>query len=155
LSHDVVDMSSRPPQRAHSRSFAVGDEVSRTVPVTDELVQQFSRLTGDDNPLHLDAVYAARTRFGRQIAHGMIAATQIGTLIGTQLPGPGAIYLSQHLTFLAPVYLGDVVTATVRVKGIRLSTHRPSEPILTLETGCTARGVKVLEGEAVVLYEPV
>jgi 3-hydroxybutyryl-CoA dehydratase len=85
----------------------------------------------------------------------MLAATQIGTLIGTRLPGPGAIYLSQTLTFLAPVYIGDLLIATVRVKAIRTSARRSGEPILTLETVCTARdGIKVVDGEAVVIYEP-
>lgn len=138
------------------RSFQVGDEVSLTRRISPSLVSRFARLTGDNNPLHLDAEYAQRTRFGRPIAHGLLAATQIGTLIGTRLPGPGAIYLSQDLTFLAPVYIGDKVTAVVRVKSVRVSEHRRSQPILTLETICIARdGVKVIDGEAIILYEPV
>lgn len=138
------------------RYFRVGDEVSLARRITPSLVARFARLTGDTNPLHRDPVYAEKTRFGRPIAHGMLAATQIATLIGTRLPGPGAIYLSQDLTFLAPVYVGDRLTATVRVKSLRTSAHRPTEPILTLQTVCTVGdGQKVVDGEAIVLYEPV
>ena len=145
-----------PDLRPAGREFQVGDSVSLTRRITPALVRRFSQLTGDTNPLHLDAAYASRTRFKRPIAHGMLAATQIATLIGTRLPGPGAIYLSQDFSFLAPVYVGDEVTASVRVKSVRVSEHRPGEPILTLETICTGRdGVKVIDGEAIVLYEPV
>ena len=145
-----------PDLRPQGRHFQVGDSVALTRRITPALVRRFSQLTGDTNPLHLDAPYAARTRFKRPIAHGMLAATQLATLIGTRLPGPGAIYLSQDLTFLAPVYVGDKLTASVRVKSVRASEHRPGEPILTLETICTVRdGVKVVDGEAIVLYEPV
>jgi len=125
----------------------VGDsaEVSKTI--ADEDVRAFAELTGDRNPVHLDEEYAAATRFGRRIAHGMFAASLISAVLANELPGRGTVYLSQTLKFTAPVFLGDTVTARVTVKGVR-----GDKPVVTLETVCTnQRGERVLEGEAVVL----
>ncbi len=125
-----------------------GAKASRTQTITDEIIQSFADLTGDHNPLHLDDSYAASTRFGRRIAHGMLAAGLISATLANDLPGPGTIYLSQSLQFKAPVYPGDTITATVEVKALR-----PGKPLVTLATTCTKQdGTVVLEGEAVVLY---
>lgn len=124
-----------------------GDHVSRTTIVTDEMIRAFAALTGDTNPVHLDDTYAAGTRFGRRIAHGMIAAGLISAALANDLPGPGTVYLSQTLQFKAPVYPGDTITTTIEVKSVR-----PDKPIVTLNTTCTNQDQKVvLEGEAVVL----
>jgi hypothetical protein len=82
------------------------DKASRTT-ITDEMIRSFAVLTGDNNPVHLDDTYAATTRFGRRIAHGMIAAGLISAMLANDLPGPGTVYLSQTLKFKAPVYPGD------------------------------------------------
>ena len=128
-------------------ALTVGDsaEVSKTI--NDEDVRAFAELTGDRNPVHLDEEYAARTRFGRRIAHGMLGASLVSTVLASELPGPGSVYLSQTLRFTAPVFLGDTVTARVTVKHVR-----EDKPVVTLETVCTnQRGERVVEGEAVVL----
>ena len=128
-------------------TLKVGDaaEISRTV--TDEDVRAFAEVTGDRNPVHLDEEYAATTRFGRPIAHGMLGASLISAVLANELPGPGTVYLSQTLRFNAPVFPGDTVTARVVVKQVR-----EDKPIVTLETVCTnQRGERVVEGEAVVL----
>src|SRR6202049_219534 len=83
--------------------------------VMDSDVVGFARLSGDDNPIHLCDVYAAQTRFGQRIAHGLYTASLISAVLGTRLPGPGAVYRSQTLNFHAPVRIGDVVTVTVEV----------------------------------------
>jgi len=128
-------------------SFQPGDKASRTTTITDEMVRLFASLTGDTNPVHLDEAYAAGTRFGRRIAHGMIAAGLISATLANDLPGPGTVYLSQTLQFKSPVYPGDTITTTVEVKNAR-----PDKPILTLATTCKNQSdVVVLEGEAVVL----
>ena len=128
-------------------SFQRGDTASRTTTITDEMIRAFAELTGDANPVHLDDAYAAGTRFGRRIAHGMIAAGLISAALANDLPGPGTVYLSQTLQFKAPVFPGDTITTTVAVK-----TVRPDKPIVTLGTVCTNQDQKVvLEGEAVVL----
>jgi len=124
-----------------------GDKTSRTRTITDEMIHAYADVTGDTNPVHLDDEYAASTRFGRRIAHGMIAAGLISATLANDLPGPGTVYLSQKLKFKAPVYPGDVITATVEVRSVR-----PDRPIVTLATVCTNQdGEMVLDGEAVVL----
>lgn len=125
-----------------------GDQASRTTTISDEMIRAFADLTGDHNPVHLDDAYAAGTRFGRRIAHGMIAAGLISATLANDLPGPGTVYLSQALQFRAPVYPGDTITTTVEVKSVR-----PDRPIVTLGTVCKNQdNVVVLEGEAVVLF---
>ncbi len=128
-------------------SLQPGEKASRTTLISDEMIRAFASLTGDTNPVHLDDTYAAGTRFGRRIAHGMIAAGLISATLANDLPGPGTIYLSQTLQFKAPVYPGDTITTTVEVK-----SARPDKPIVTLATSCKNQdGLIVLEGEAVVL----
>ena len=125
----------------------VGDtaEFSKTISETD--VQAFANLTGDHNPVHLDEDYAEGTRFGRRIAHGMLTASLISSVIANKLPGEGTIYLGQTLQFIAPVYLDDTVTARVTVQKIR-----EDKPIATLETVCVnGRGETLVKGEATVL----
>ena len=132
-------------------AFFVGQTASlrRTVSAAD--VEAFARVTGDTNPVHLDEAYAASTRFHHRIAHGMLAASYISALLGTEFPGPGTIYISQSLTFLRPVYLGD----TLEVSAV-VSKFRPDKMILTLETAVTNQhGEKVLSGEAVCLVADV
>ena len=124
-----------------------GDSASLTKTITDADIRAFAELTGDNNPLHLDDEYAATTRFGRRIAHGMLAASLISSVLGTELPGVGTVYLSQNSQFVAPVYPGDTVTARVTVRMIR-----DDKPIVTLETICeNQRGELLIKGEAVVL----
>jgi len=128
-------------------SLRPGDKASRTQTISDEMIQSFADLTGDTNPVHLDDAYAAGTRFGRRIAHGMIAAGLISATLANDLPGPGTVYLSQTLQFKTPIYPGDTVTAMVEVKSVR-----SDKPIVTLGTTCKNQNeVVVLEGEAVVL----
>lgn len=127
----------------------IGDQASLRKNITDQEVQQFAALTGDHNPLHLDDSFARQTRFGRRIAHGMLGASLISAVIGTMLPGPGSIYLSQTLQFLKPVFIGDTLVAQVKVVKIR-----EDKPIVTLETVCyNQNGEIVITGEAVVLVE--
>ena len=115
--------------------------------VRDADIRAFAELSGDHNPIHLDDGYAATTRFGQRIAHGMFGASLISAVIGNDLPGTGSIYLGQTLKFLAPVYLGDTVTARVTVTKIR-----DDKPIVTLECVCeNQRGETLTRGEAVVL----
>src|SRR5215216_3552745 len=122
-----------------------GDKVSRTQTISDEMIRAFADLTGDTNPVHLDDAYASNTRFGRRIAHGMIAAGLISATLANDLPGPGTVYLSQTLQFKAPVYPGDTIITTVEVK-----SARPDKPIVTLATVCKNQNDQVvLEGEAV------
>ena len=129
----------------------VGDAATREKTITDDCIRAFAELTGDHNPVHVDDEYAAGTRFGRRIAHGMLAASLISATLANELPGRGTVYLSQSLRFVAPVFPGDTVTARVAVVKVR-----EDKPIVTLETVCTnQRGEKLIVGEAVVMLTAV
>jgi 3-hydroxybutyryl-CoA dehydratase len=131
-------------------AFAPGRRASVTRTITEADVQAFADLTGDRNPLHFDPAYAARTRFGGVIAHGMLTAGFISTVLGMHLPGPGGVYISQALRFLRPVRIGDTVTVTAEV-----TAYDPDRRRVTLRTTCTnQRDEAVLDGEAVLLVEP-
>ena len=117
---------------------------SRTVTESDIVL--FCGISGDTNPIHLDREYAARTQFGGTIAHGMLSASFISTVIGTKLPGPGAIYVSQNCRFKAPVRAGD--TGVARVTVIELT---PEKKRARLDTTCSIGAKVVIDGEAVVM----
>ncbi|HEX8747539.1 MAG TPA: MaoC family dehydratase [Pyrinomonadaceae bacterium] len=128
-------------------ALQVGDTDSLTKTITDDDIRTFADLTTDHNPVHLDDDFAKTTRFGRRIAHGMLSAGLISAVLANKLPGTGTVYLSQSLSFVAPVYPGDTITARVTVTKVR-----EDKPIVTLETVCTnQRDEPVIRGEAVVL----
>lgn len=123
----------------------VGMRESIMKSVMESDVVGFARLSGDDNPLHLCDVYAAHTRFGQRIAHGLYTASLISAVLGTRLPGPGAVYRSQTLNFLGPVKIGDVVEVTVEVVELVAEGRK-----VRLHCEACVDGRTVLEGEAVV-----
>jgi acyl dehydratase len=132
------------------QELAVGDVAQVTHTVTADAIREFVAASGDDNPIHSDAAFAAGTRFGRVIAPGMLTGSFVSGVIGTRLPGPGTIYLSQNLRFLRPVYVGDRVTARVEV-----AERVPERNRLRLRTTCVNQdGEILLEGEAWVLPSP-
>jgi len=127
--------------------FSVGDsaEITKTIEQAD--VDAFAAVSGDHNPIHVDEAFAKTTRFGRRIAHGMLTASLISSVLANKLPGEGSVYLGQTLQFVAPVFPGDQVTARVTVKEIR-----EDKPIVKLDTVCVnQRGETVIRGEATVL----
>lgn len=125
-------------------SLDQGAEIARTVTAAD--IEAFAEVSGDTNPLHLDEDYARETPFGRRIAHGMLTGAYISAVLGTRLPGPGAVYLSQSLRFRRPVGIGDEVVAQVVVR--ELDERRGH---VTLATSCKVGGKVVADGEAVVV----
>lgn len=124
----------------------VGHTASFTTKVTDQMVHQFAELSGDRNPIHLDDEYAAKSRFKRRIAHGMI----VGALISRALIdgiGHGGIYLAQTLKFVNPVFIDDNVTVTIKITGIR-----KEKGIATVETNAyKENGDLVVKGEAIIM----
>jgi 3-hydroxybutyryl-CoA dehydratase len=127
--------------------FKVGDSFSRSREVTDELVRAFAEVSGDHNPIHLDDEFAKTTRFGRRIAHGMLSGAFISAVLGYELSERKIVYLSQTMRFTAPVYIGDTVTTTATVKGIREDKN-----IVTMDTVCANQnGETVVTGEAVLM----
>jgi 3-hydroxybutyryl-CoA dehydratase len=113
--------------------------------VMDTDVVGFARISGDDNPIHLCDTYAAGSRFGERIAHGLYTASLISAVLGTRLPGPGAVYRSQTLHFHAPVRIGEVVTVTVEVVELM-----PQGRKVRLACEASVDGRVVLDGEALV-----
>ena len=130
-------------------SFRIGQKASFTKTITESDVTTFAELIGDHNPIHVDADYARKSRFGQRVAHGIFTAGLISAVLGNKLPGPGAIYLSQQIEFLAPVYIGDTITATVAV-----SAWRADKRIITLKTDAHNQEDKQLvTGKAVLLVD--
>ena len=124
----------------------LGQEASYARAVTDDDIITFADVTGDRNPVHLDAAYAATTPFKTPISHGMLTAGYISAVFGMHLPGPGAIYVSQTLNFRAPVRHGDLVTASVRIIDLI-----PAKRRARFECLCKVNGKVVLEGEAILM----
>jgi 3-hydroxybutyryl-CoA dehydratase len=124
----------------------IGQTASMGKTITEADILLYSAVSMDTNPLHLDAEIAAQSQFGGRIAHGMLSAGVISAVLGTQLPGPGAIYVSQTLTFKGPVRAGDTVRALVEITGLN-----PEKKRATLRTRCVVKEVVVIDGEACVL----
>lgn len=132
-----------------ARELKVGDtaEIRRTF--TDEDVRLYADLSDDHNPIHLDADFAAQTRFKQRIVHGMLVGSLFSALLGEHLPGHGAVYMSQSLSFKAPVFLGQEVVAKVEIVAIR-----DGRPIVTASTTVSGGdGTLLVTGEAV-MYVP-
>jgi 3-hydroxybutyryl-CoA dehydratase len=126
-----------------------GETAKLVKTITQSDIEQFAELVGDKNPVHVDPDFAKKTRFGRPIAHGMWGLSLVSAVLGTKLPGPGTIYLSQTVQFKAPVFAGDTLTAKVKVLEVR-----QDKPIVKLETTCeNQKGELILIGESVVLVE--
>jgi len=124
----------------------LGDKAEFTKTVSETDIYLYAGVTGDFNPAHIDEEYARGTFFKSRIAHGMLSAGFISSVIGTKLPGPGTIYLDQSLKFLAPIRIGDTITAWAEVVKIMSEENR-----IKLKTICVNQhGTTVLDGEAVV-----
>ena len=122
-------------------SVGMTETLSKTIAASD--VVGFAQLTGDRNPIHLSEHFSAKTQFGKRIAHGLYTASLISAVLGTRLPGPGAVYISQTLNFRAPVKIGDKVDVTVTVAELI-----PERQRARLACSCTVADEIVLDGEA-------
>ena len=134
------------------QGIGVGTTASFEKTVTNEDIAKFTEVSGDTNPLHSDAEYAARTRFKEPIAHGILAAGVISAALGTKLaPNSVVIYLKQNLNFRAPVKAGDTLTATVSATGVDAERNT-----VALDTVVTNQGgTEVVQGDALVLIDPL
>lgn len=145
--HSVVQYGVSMKMITERTSFTVGEEAKITRIITDEDIKEYARITGDENPVHINEAYAQGTMFGGRIAHGMLVAGLISTVLGTVLPGPGSIYRSQQLQFLFPVRPGDQVTACARV-----TAWDPDKGRITLQTEAINQDkVTVITGEALLV----
>ncbi len=136
-------------RQANLDAIEVGQKASVERTFDEAAVHAFAELSGDLNPVHLDAAFAARTRFGKPIVHGLLTASLISTVVGTRLPGQGSIYVSQTLRFRAPVFVGDTVRAEAEVKEVHRERRR-----VVLDTRCFVGDRLVISGEAVMWIPP-
>lgn len=146
LDHDVEAVLDKELDGHYFEDLEIGmtDVYSRTITESDIVL--FCGISGDTNPIHLNKEYASRSRFRGTIAHGMLPASLISTVLGTKLPGPGAVYVSQNCRFRAPVRAGDTVIARATVTELL-----PEKRHARLETTCRVGGRVVIEGEATLL----
>jgi len=128
--------------------LSLGQSASFAKTITEADILLFAAVSGDTNPVHINAEAAAASMFKERIAHGMLSASLISTVLGTKLPGAGTIYLAQNLKFKAPVRIGQTVSATVVVTALDAAKKR-----VTLSTTCTVEGKAVIEGEATVMVQ--
>lgn len=128
------------------RKFNIGEKADFSKTITEYDVYNFAGITGDFNPAHVNEVYANETSFKKRIAHGMLSAALVSTVLGMYLPGPGTVYMGQELSFTAPVYFEDTITAEVEIIEII------KEKIAKLRTTCkNQNNITVLEGIATVM----
>lgn len=126
--------------------LSVGMTASAERTITEADIQKFAEVSGDHNPLHLDAAYAATTMFKERIAHGMLSAGFISALVAHKLPGVGCVYVSQLLKFKAPVKIGDVVVTRGEIISLI-----PEKKFIVLKTQCLVRDKVVIDGEATLM----
>jgi len=144
-----MDTTTNPLDQLHGYYFedleeGMTDVFAKTI--TDADIITFAGISGDTNPLHLNHEFASETVFEGRIAHGMLTASFISTVIGTKMPGAGCIYVSQNLRFKAPVRSGETVTATCTVTKLI-----PEKSFIELKTVCTVSGKPVVDGEATIM----
>jgi 3-hydroxybutyryl-CoA dehydratase len=144
-----MDTVTNPLDKLHGYYFedleeGMTDVFAKTI--TDADIITFAGISGDTNPVHLNHEFASETIFQGRIAHGMLTASFISTVIGTKLPGPGCIYVNQNLRFKAPVRSGDTVTATCTITKLI-----PEKRFIELKTVCTVAGKPVVDGEATIM----
>ena len=123
--------------------FQLGMSASCSRTVTESDVIKFSEISGDTNPVHLDSEYAEQSRYKKKIAHGLLSVSYFSGLFGTELPGPGCVYVSQSIKFSRAVYIGDIVVAYVTLVGIDFEGSK-----LAFETICKVNGKVVISGQA-------
>ena len=127
----------------------VGQRATRELAVDEEMVRKYAEITGDYNPLHFDAEFAAKTRFGRLMAQGGIATGLLHALVAMEMPGPGSVFMRQSWSFPAPVYIGDTLRAEATVKSVRAKRNMAE---LEFEVK-NQDGAVVLNGEALVFQD--
>ena len=139
-------MTSKTGPKHYFEDLSIGMQASIAHKVTAKDFEDFARVSGDTNPVHIDEAYAATTPFKQRIAHGALTASYISAVLGTKLPGPGCIYVSQTLTFRAPVHIGDEVITSVEITDLIKEKRRA-----IFHCVCKVGDKCVLEGEAILM----
>ena len=125
--------------------LSIGMSAEIAVEITHERIMSFAEASGDYNPIHIDEDYAKTTAYRGRVAHGLLSASFVSAVVGTMLPGPGAIYLDQTVSFHKPVRIGDTVIARVTVTSID-----PASARVTLRTECLIDNEAILDGQATI-----
>lgn len=128
--------------------FYLGQTAKLTHCYSEEEVNQFAEISGDHNPVHLDAEYAKNTRFGKKLVHGFLSGSLISAVLGNVCPGEGSIYMNQNMDFLRPVFIGDTITAKVVVTAI----DKEKKQMLLTTTCINQNGKTVIDGSALMYY---
>jgi 3-hydroxybutyryl-CoA dehydratase len=127
-------------------NLKIGQEATISKSFSEKDVKIFSELSNDNNPVHLDEIYARNTIFQKRIVHGYLYGSLISAVIGTKMPGPGSIYLYQEMNFKKPVFMNEIVTALVRITELK-----PEKSLVFLQTICYKNNDEiVLEGKAII-----
>lgn len=135
-------------QGYYLEDLEVGMSAEQSIIMSAEKIDAFAELSGDHNPIHMDAEYAATTMFGRRIAHGALSASLISAVLGNELPGPGAIFVELNMRFRRPAFIGDEVTARAEVSEINEKTGR-----VKMKVACYVKGKPILRGDAGVVVK--
>ena len=130
-------------KKVNIKEIKCGDSVEIEKEMTFEMVKIFSQISEDYNPVHLDKEYASKSRYKKQIIHGMMASSLFSGLFGTKLPGEGCVYKSQNIKFKRPIYIGDIVKAKVEVKYISIESKT-----VGFSTRCLVKDKVVIDGES-------
>lgn len=131
------------------KELSIGAKASYYQTITAKDIEDFAKISGDNNPVHLNDEFASKTQFEKRIAHGFMLVSFFSAIFGTKLPGPGCVYLSQRVKFVKPVYIGDHVIAQVLLTKINQKSGR-----LTFKTTCTVNEEVVVSGEAEIYIHP-
>ena len=121
----------------------VGMKADITRTITESDINEFARISGDHNPIHIDNEYAKKSRYKKKIAHGLLSASFFSALFGTKLPGTGCVYTYQSLKFKRPIYVGDVVNSIIKVKSIDKKNKK-----IMFSTQCIVKAKIAIDGEA-------
>jgi 3-hydroxybutyryl-CoA dehydratase len=135
-------------QGYYLEDLEVGMAAEQSIVMSAEKIDTFAELSGDFNPIHMDAEFAATTMFGRRIAHGALSASIISAVLGNDLPGPGAVFVELNMRFRRPAFIGDEVVARAEVMEINEKTGR-----VKMKVGCYVNGKPILRGDAGVVVK--
>lgn len=128
------------------KELCVGDKASSSIKVTQEYINKFAEVSGDNNPIHINQQYAEKTVFKKCIGHGLISLSEISKIIGTQMPGCGAVFINEKIDYLSPIYVGDTITTEIEIIEIKIE----KKLIKVNATSFNQNGIQLIAGELLV-----
>lgn len=128
------------------KELCVGDKASSSIKVTQEYINKFAEVSGDNNPIHINQQYAEKTVFKKCIGHGLISLSEISKIIGTQMPGCGAVFINEKIDYLSPIYVGDTITTEIEIIEIKIE----KKLIKVNAISFNQNGIQLIAGELLV-----